>query len=116
MSDFRAGEPGRETELVLDGPLTIENASVIRKKLIAALTGKDEIVVSIDADAPVDLSFLQLLCSAHRSASKLGKSFTLRNQDSGNFPAAVENSGYARKKGCVHDKYGTCLWAGGRHD
>jgi ABC-type transporter Mla MlaB component len=116
MSDFRAGEPGRDKELVLGGPLTIENASVIRKKLISALLRENEIVVSIDADAPVDLSFLQLLCSAHRSASKLGKSFRLRHQDFGNFSAAVENSGYARKKGCVHDRYGTCLWAGGRHD
>jgi len=116
MSDFRAGEPARKTELVLGGALTIENASVIREKLIAALSSENGIVVSIDPDVPVDLSFLQLLCSAHRTASKLGKSFTLRHQDSGNFPAAVENSGYSRKRGCVHDRYGTCLWAGGRHD
>jgi hypothetical protein len=109
MSDFRA------SELVLEGPLTIGNASVIRKNLISTLIREDEIVVSIDAEAPVDLSFLQLLCSAHRSASSLGKTFTLRNADSGNFTAAVENSGFTRKKGCIHDKSGTCLWVGGRH-
>ena len=108
MSDFRVSE--------LDGPLTIENASAIRKKLISTLLREDEIVVCIDTDVPVDLSFLQLLCSAHRSASNLGKSFTLRHKNSGNFPAAVENSGYTRKKGCIHDRYGTCLWTGGRHD
>ena len=108
MSDFRVSE--------LDRPLTIENASAIRKKLISTLIREDEIVVCIDVDVPVDLSFLQLLCAAHRSASKLGKSFTVRHKDPGNFTAAVEDSGYTRKKGCVHDRYGTCLWAGGSHD
>lgn len=108
MSDFRVSE--------LDGPLTIENASAIRKKLISTLIREDEIAVCIDADVPVDLSFLQLLCSAHRSASSLGKAFTLRHTTSGNFSAAVENSGYRRKKGCVHDSCGTCLWVGGKHD
>ena len=116
MSDFSAGEAGRETELVLDGPLTIENASAIRKKLISMLIREDKTVVCIDSDVPVDLSFLQLLCSAHRTASNLGKSLTLRHQSSGYFPAAVENAAYNRRKGCVHDRYGTCLWAGGRHD
>ena len=79
MSDFRAGESGRKIELVLDGPLTIEKASAIRTKLISTLSRGNEIVISIDADVPVDLSFLQLLCAAHRSASKLGKAFALRH-------------------------------------
>ena len=108
MSDFKVSE--------LDGPLTIGNAAAIRKKLISTLIREDEIVVCIDADVPVDLSFLQVLCSAHRTASNLGKAFRLRYKNSGNFPAAVENAAYNRKKGCAHDKYGTCLWAGGRHD
>ena len=108
MSDFRASE--------LDGPLTIENASAIREKLISALIREDEIAVCIDVDVPVDLSFLQLLCSAHRSASRLGKAFTIRSKTPGNFSAAVENAGYTRKKGCVHDSCGTCLWVGGGHD
>ena len=116
MSDFSAGESDGETELVLEGSLTIENASAIRKKLISTLIREDKTVVCIDSDVPVDLSFLQLLCSAHRTASNLGKSFTLRHQSSGYFPAAVENAAYNRRKGCVHDRYGTCLWAGGRHD
>src|SRR5574340_1490904 len=106
MSEFSAGESEGAAELVLDGPLTIENASAIRKKLISTLIREDEIVVCIDPDVPVDLSFLQLLCSAHRTASNLGKSFSLRHQGSGNFSAAVEDSAYDRRKGCIHDRYG----------
>jgi len=116
MSDFRVIGPDKEGELTLAGSLTIENASVIRKKLITALMKEDALKVSIDADAAVDVSFLQLLCSAHRTASKLGKSFTLGPAASGNFLAAVESAGYFRKKGCARDREETCLWMGGRHD
>lgn len=115
MSDFRVTESGQGKELILGGALTIENASAIRKMLMKMLLKEDEVVVCVDPDVSVDLSFLQLLCSAHRTASNLGKSFLLRSPDSGNFTAAVENAGYVRIKGCSHDKYGTCLWSGGRH-
>ena len=115
MSDLRVTESGQGRELILGGALTIENAAAIRKWLMKMLIREDEIVVCVDADVSVDLSFLQLLCSAHRTASNLGKAFLLRAPNSGNFPAAVENSGYGRIKGCAHDKYGTCLWSGGRN-
>ncbi len=115
MSDFRVLGPDQKGELTLAGSLTIENASAIRKKLITALMREDAVKVCIDADAAVDISFLQLLCSAHRTASKLGKSFTLGHAASGNLLAAVEGAGYFRKRGCARDREGTCLWMGGRH-
>ena len=98
------------------GSLTIENAAVIRKKLIAALIKEDALKVCIDADAAVDISFLQLLCSAHRTASKLGKSFTLGCAASGNFLKAGAGAGYFRKRGCAREREETCLWTGGGHD
>ena len=116
MSDFRVLGPEQGGELSLAGSLTIENASELRKKLIAALIREDALKVSVDADAAVDLSFLQLLCSAHRTASKLGKSFTLGHAASGNFLTAVESAGYFRKRGCARDREETCLWIGGGHD
>jgi ABC-type transporter Mla MlaB component len=116
MSDFRVIGPDKGRELTLAGSLTIENASAIRKKLITALMREDSLRVCIEADAAVDVSFLQLLCSAHRTASKLGKSFALGQAASGGFLAAVESAGYFRKRGCARDREETCLWTGGGHD
>ena len=116
MSDFRITESDDGGELVLGGSLTIENASALRAKLIEALMREDALAVCIDSDAAVDVSSLQLLCSAHRTASKLGKSFTLRHLAKDNFHITVENAGYSRKRGCGRDKDGTCLWVGGAHD
>jgi anti-anti-sigma regulatory factor len=116
MSDFRVTESQKAGEVVLGGSLTIENASAIRTKLIATLLREDNIVLCIEADASVDVSFLQILCSAHRTAPKLGKSFTVRYLDPEKFLLTVENAGYTRKRGCARDRGGNCLWVGGGHD
>jgi hypothetical protein len=116
MSDFRVTESEKGGELFFGGALTIENASEIRSRLIKTLIREDEVVVSIDPDASVDVSFLQLLCSAHVTASKLGKSLALGRSDAGNFLIAVENAGYIRKKGCARDANKTCIWVRGEHD
>jgi len=116
MGDFVASGPGNKGELVLAGSLTVENASAIKDILKKTLKEEDVVFVSVDADALVDISFLQLLCSAHRTAAKLGKPFVLRHKPAGGFSLAVINAGYVRKRGCARDKDGTCLWVGGPHE
>ena len=116
MGNFRVTESDKGGELLVGGSLTIENASEMRSRLIRTLIREDEVVVAIDPDASVDVSFLQLLCSAHVTASKLGKSFSLRPSVGSKFLIAVENAGYIRKKGCARDTNETCLWMRGKHD
>jgi len=113
MSDFRVTESDGGRELVMGGSLTIENASSLRLKLLEALMREDDLSVCIDTDAVLDVSFLQILCSAHRTATKLDKTFLLRDLAEDNFASVVKSAGYSRKRGCARDKYDTCLWLGG---
>ena len=114
MSDFSAGESGRETELVLDGSLTIENASEIRKKLISTLIRKIRLWSALTrmciagglvfiAASLLDHVLPQISANLSRSGIRVRCISLLQLK-----------SAYNRRKGCVHD--GICLWAGGRHD
>lgn len=115
MGNFAMETTGEKGELIMSGALTIVNASGIKAKLIEILKNTERIVMYINKESDIDLSFLQLLCSAHRTASKLGKSFLIRPSDEGKFLIAVENAGYARRRGCARDRQDTCLWVGGNH-
>ena len=115
MADFLVTE-SEKGGLIMGGALTIENASEIRKILIKALIKDDQLELSIAPDASMDVSFFQLLCSAHFTASKIGKNFSLRPLSGGNFFREVENAGYARNRGCSRGDNEACLWVRGEHD
>lgn len=65
FSSSASGDSGR---LALGGSLTIENAVRIREVLIRAFRESDRVVLEVRGDAAADGSFLQLLCSAYRTA------------------------------------------------
>jgi anti-anti-sigma regulatory factor len=111
MNDFDKRETDMGGELVLEGRLTIENAERIRGRLIDALDKSDHVVVDLGVDIEVDLSFLQLLCSAHYTAAAANKTFRLKKAPSGIFRRVIREAGYLRKTGCSRDRKKTCLWA-----
>ena len=115
MADFTVNK-SEKGEMIMGGSLTIENASEIRRILIKTLIKEDQLEVCIGPDASMDVSFLQLLCSAHFTASKISKTFSLRPLSVGNFFRAVENAGYARSRGCSRGSDGGCLWIRGEYE
>ena len=116
MSGFTVSQPDDARVLVMGGSLTIENAGEIRRRLLDAFERSDRVVVSIAEDTQMDISFLQILCAAHHTAAKTNKTFELDRAPKV-FPCAIEDAGYLRLRGCIHDRDRTCLWAtGGKHE
>ena len=78
--------------------------------LIKALIDADRVDVVFGSVTDMDISCLQLLCSAHRSASRMKKQLSL----SGDWPEllkqTVEEAGYVRLAGCRLDVNHSCLW------
>jgi hypothetical protein len=58
----------------------------------------------------VDLAFLQLLCSAHRTAVSAGKLLRLDAGSSPLFLRQLAAAGFVRHSGCMLDCGNSCLW------
>jgi len=98
---------GAET-ITLARDMTISSAAELKEVLNNALSGSDRIMLNLEQVTEVDLSCLQLLCSAHRTAKKREKSFTRTGDCPETLKIIAEHAGYLRHTGCV----GGCLWAG----
>lgn len=101
--------------LRLDGDLTIERAAELLDVCRRALEACDRIAVEFDEVCAVDLSCLQLLCSAHRTAVAQDKQFFF----AGKRPAFLSEvggvAGFIRKQKCqMNPDRQDCLWLGGQ--
>jgi ABC-type transporter Mla MlaB component len=97
-------------ELLLSGELTIRRAIEIREMLLTLVGQNASMVIRIDEAAEVDPAFLQLLCSAHRTAASAGKCLSL---DTGGSPALLRqlaDAGFVRHIGCPFDCDNNCIW------
>ncbi len=104
--------------LHLEGELTLPNAAELRTMLIKALIDADAVTVRFGSLEDLDLSCLQLFCSAHRSAVRLKKQLRFDGTLPRILQDAAEAAGYSRLKGCHLDSEKSCLWvtvAGANH-
>jgi len=101
--------------LKLSGGVTIAQAAELKEALLNALGQACELTVELSGLTDIDLTGLQLLGAAHRSAVASGKRFVV--EDGGNrvFLDTVEAAGFRRQAGCNQDTEGTCIWLGGVH-
>lgn len=99
--------------VILDGELTIDHAAGIRDLLIQALESAEKVTIRLRDITAADISCLQLLCSAHKTAVKSDKKITLDDGNSEIFRQTVADAGFARSRECQQDPYGSCFWSGG---
>jgi len=103
-----------ETHVVkLQGNWTIDRANELKDLLLEALGGEKDVIVDLEGVLHVDLSCLQLLCSAHRAFAERNRGFALADRKPETFKKAVMDAGYARTLGCHKDRTENCLWIGG---
>jgi anti-anti-sigma regulatory factor len=105
-------EENNRGTLILDGNLTLSEAEELRMLLIKAIINVEQIFLDFGDTREIDLSCLQLLCSAHRSALRMKKTVAFSGAWTESFRKAVHQAGYARTVGCSHDGSGSCIWMG----
>jgi anti-anti-sigma regulatory factor len=106
-------QAGKQGSITLDGNLTVSQAEGLRTLLIKAIIDAEQVHVDFGTVTDVDLSCIQLLCSAHRSASRMKRRFSLSGDWPEPFKKIVEEAGYSRLAGCHLDVDHSCLWVRG---
>ena len=91
---FRIAESEVPGRLLLGGQLTVEHAAKIREELIRAFQQAERVVLTVGEDAVPDLSFLQLLCAARRTALQEKKSFELDSAAAPKVHVLLQEAGY----------------------
>ena len=103
---------GDSTIIHFTGDLTIAQASEARTTVAAALSESSSVVLDVGKIEDADLSFFQIVCSAHRTALKAHKSLDL----SGAFPESIKQTlrvtGFCQKSSlCGLEAFKNCLWS-----
>lgn len=92
------------------GDLTIRRVAELKAQVQGALQSATNISIVLAADAEADMTVLQLLCSAHRTASRQGKVLTLAGEFPEQFKMVLNLAGFSRHIGCALDVCGSCVW------
>ena len=98
--------------LKLKGNWTIERSNELKHALLEALNSGESIVIDLEGLTCLDLSTMQLFCSAHRTSLRLGKRLALHEQKSEILKRMVLDAGFVRTIGCHSDHKKKCLWIG----
>ncbi len=102
--------------MLLPEDLTIAGATEIRNLVKEALDDSQSLEVNGENAVEVDVTFLQLMCSLHRTALSLNKSVSLVAASNPALEKAVVDNGYRRARGCHMDTTNTCLWMENDHE
>lgn len=103
-------EQSEETaKLFISGSMTIEDAANLKTAIAGIVADSALIEIDLSATVTTDLSCLQVLCAAHRSAVLTGKKLVMRNV-SDSLRTCLEDAGFPRQSGCLHHEGESCLW------
>ena len=100
------------TKMILSGELTIGRVLETREELLSRLWVHAATEIDLREATGIDPAFLQLLCSAHRTAVGLGRSLSVLGLRTPLLLQQLSDSGFVRHAGCTLDCRHSCIWVG----
>jgi len=98
--------------LKLKGSWTVKRANELKRVLLEILNSCEHMVIDLEELTDLDLSSMQLFCSAHRTSLRDGKHLALYERKSQSLKQMVREAGFVRTLGCHKDPNKNCLWTG----
>ncbi len=93
--DFKVDDASKRGVLTLAGDLNIQEAARLKEHFVEALERVDHCVLNLDKVISVDITGIQLLYSACKTAAASNKQLTLEGECPAVFRKAVAAAGYA---------------------
>lgn len=94
--------------LNVGGDMTIMNIASLYAKVKELIAEFENLTIGINEDTQIDITFIQLICSAHRAFTLADKKFQIKGDIASLF-AKTDEAGYTRHKGCEFDKFCSCV-------
>jgi ABC-type transporter Mla MlaB component len=114
MADIRhTTENGRDV-LTISGALTVKHAKALKAALLEAVRNSPAVDVNVENISELDVTFAQLVCSAHRMAAGLNKQLTITGLEQERFSQMLTRFGFLRHTGCLENTRMSCLWQHGQ--
>jgi ABC-type transporter Mla MlaB component len=104
---------GTLLEVALAGRLAIDTAPELLMLLRTQLPTAHRTKLDVASLTEVDLSGMQLICSACRTAQEKGHSFNFSESPAPCVQEAIGVIGLQRHTTCKHNTQNPCLWCGG---
>ena len=102
-------------EIIITGGdrLTIENAAEFLRILKEALEASPNVSIEFEPAVKIDITGVQILCSACKSAANSGKTFSYHGPQPLALTDLIATCGAERHVVCKHNNDSTCIWFGG---
>jgi anti-anti-sigma regulatory factor len=93
--------------------LTIETSAEFSRIVLEALETSRNVEIEFDPTIELDLTGMQILCSACKSAAQSGKTFSCHGPQPQALADIIASSGAERYAACKHNNKSNCIWFGG---
>jgi hypothetical protein len=110
MLEIRVDMLGDTRMVNLEGDLTIEHAAELLGVFTAPRGNVKHLVLSVKKATAVDISCLQIFCSAHRTYSRERIMVSIDGRKSDEFRKMIADAGFSRHAGCGLSDGNKCLW------
>ncbi|MFA5904245.1 MAG: STAS domain-containing protein [Desulfobacula sp.] len=103
---------GNDCCIKFSGAMGIAQANEAKTILVKSLSSYRNVVLDLKEVSDVDMSIVQLLCSANMSFEKSDRHLTITGKDKDLITALLTELGYENDFGCSGNPCNTCLWKG----
>lgn len=93
--------------------LTIETAAEFSRIIREALEASKNIALQFEPVVDIDITALQVICSACKSSAVGGNTFSFLGPQPQALTDIIISSGVERHAICKHNNNSTCIWFGG---